>query len=119
MNTSSRSAIEFRTLADVLGVMDGVDLRHLPAFTTLIVRTMNSLYRVIVTEGPKVYVQGGPLFPDPTPVFLDGASIGDNSLKTGWIGVGLPMEIRAAERRIVTSRVLAISIEPAAGSASH
>ena len=54
----------------------GVDVRHLPPFTTLLVWTMNSLYRVVITQQPEVIVQGGVFFPDPTSAYLDGADSG-------------------------------------------
>lgn len=89
----------------------GVDLRQLAPLTTLVIRTMNSEYRVTITQGPEVSIQGGAYFPEPTLAWLDGASIGGNCLKVGWIGVGLLMEICSGGRRIVTSPVCAIAIE--------
>ena len=102
--------------SDVANNIEGVDLRHLPPSTTLLVRTTHSLYRVVTTEGPEVHVQGGEFFPDPTPAYLDGASIGGTFLRVGWIGVGFLVEIRSGGRRFVTSPVCGIVIEPASGS---
>ena len=104
---------------DVVEDIEGVDLRHLPPFTTLLVRTMNSLYRVVITQRTEVYVQGGAFFPDPTSAYLDGASIGGSCLRVGWIGVGLLMEIRSGDRLIITSPVRAITTEQASGSVVH
>lgn len=102
---------------DVVQDMDGVQLSDLPPFTTLLVRTMNSLYRVVITRGSEVYVQGGAFFPDLTPAYLDGASIGGSCLRAGWIVIGLLLEIRSDGRRTITSPVRAISTERAsAGS---
>lgn len=95
---------------DLMG-HEGVHVHRLPPLTTLLVRTTNSLYRIVVTEGCSIYVQGGEFFPDPTSAQLDGASLGGGFLRVGWIGVGLLMEIRATGRRIVTSPVLAITTE--------
>jgi hypothetical protein len=102
--------------ADYMGVdmgdeIGGVNLRHLAPLTILVVRTVNSSYRVTITWEPEVLVQGGTVFPDPTTAHLDGASIG-RSVKLGWIGVGLRMEFRSAGRRIITSPVRDITIEP-------
>ena len=99
--------------------MEGVHLRHLPPLTTLLVRTMNSLYRVVITQGPEVYIHGGAFFPNPTWACLDGASIGGNYLKVGWIGIGLRMEIRSEGRRIITSPVQAIITEPPSAPVVH
>jgi hypothetical protein len=93
-----------------------VRLRHLPPCTTLLVRTMNSLYRVVITPGPDVYVHGGTSFPEETSAHIDGASIGGSCLRVDCICVGLLVEIRSGGRRIVTSPVLAITIVPATGS---
>jgi hypothetical protein len=91
--------------------IEGVHLKDLPPFTTLLVRTVNSLYRVVVIQGTEVYVQGGSFFPDPTSACLDGASIGGRSIRVGWIGIDLLVEIRAAGRRVITSPVRAITVE--------
>ena len=95
-----------------------LDLRNLPPFTTLIVRTRNSWYRVVITDWPEVYVQGGAFFRDPTAAYLDGANIG-GSLRAGWIGVDRAVEFRTRDRHIITSRVRAITTEQAPDSAVH
>jgi hypothetical protein len=94
----------------------GVLLRDLEPLTTLIVHTRNTRYRIIVTRGDEVVVQGGAFFPDPTPAHLDGASLGSSFLKLGWIGVGLRMEIRAGGQRIVTTSVRSVAQEEATES---
>src|SRR5262245_55420874 len=107
------------TFLDLISQSDGVELDQLEPMTTLIVRTRNSHYRVIVAEGDDVLVQGGSFFPEPTPARLDGASAGGNRLRKGWIGVGLLMEFRARGQRIITSRVLEITTEQLTTSAVH
>lgn len=91
--------------------VEGVELDRLEPLTTLLVWTWNSLYRVVVAQGSAVLVQGGLFFPEPTPAQVDGASTGGSLLKSGWIGVGLLMELRVGGRRIVTSPVVAIATE--------
>lgn len=98
---------------------DGVKLDQLEPMTTLVVRTLNSLYRLIVADGSDVLVQGGSFFPEPTFAKLDGASAGGSVLKTGWIGVGLLMEFRVEGKRIITSPVLAIETEQSATSIAN
>ncbi len=90
-----------------------VRLRHLTPSSTVLVRTVNSLYRLVVTAGPEVYVQGGRFFPEETSVHIDGASIGGSCLRVGCICVGLRVEIRSGDLHIVTSPVLAIATVPA------
>jgi hypothetical protein len=84
---------------------NGVQLRDLPPMTTLVVRTRNSEYRIVVSSGDEVLVKGGHFFPSLTEARFSGASVGGSFLKVGWIGVGLRMEILAEGRRIVTSPV--------------
>ena len=96
---------------DLMENVEGVQLDHLPPLTMLLVWTKNSLYRIVVTEGSNVYVQGGTFFPDATSAHLDGASMGGVFLQVGWIGVGGLMEIRAGGTRFVTSPVRAIAAE--------
>jgi hypothetical protein len=84
---------------------NGVHLRDLAPFTTLRVRTRNSEYRIIVSSGDAVLVEGGQFFPCLTEARFSGASVGGSFLKVGWIGIGLRMEILADGRRIVTSPV--------------
>ena len=97
----------------------GVELNQLQPLTTLLVWTWNSLYRVIVSNGSDVFVQGGALFPDPTPAHVEGASAGGGPLMTGWIGVGLLLELRVGAKRILTSPVVAIAAEGPTGSRLH
>ena len=106
-------------IGDLVDDAAGVYLRDLAPFTTLLVWTMNSLYRVIITRWPEVYIQGGAFFPDPTSAYVDGASIGGRCLRVGWIGVGLLMEIRSGGRHIITSPVLGIIAEPASSLIVH
>src|SRR5262245_25809009 len=91
--------------------LDSVQLTELPPMTTLLVWTMNSFYRVVVTDGANVCVQGGTFFPEPTSAHIDGASISGGTLLVGWIGVGLLIEFRTSDTRVVTSPVMAITKE--------
>jgi hypothetical protein len=106
-------------VADVVEDTQGVHLRDLPPFTTLLVQTVNSLYRVVITQGPEVYVQGGAFFPDLTSAYLDGASIGGSCIKVGWIGVGLLVQFRSGDQCVLTSPVRAITTERASGAVVH
>ena len=93
-----------------------VRLSHLPPFTTLLVRTVNSLYHIVITPGPDVYVKGGPFFPVPASAYINAASAGGNHLTVGCICVGRKAEIRSGNRRVTTSPVLAITSVVASGS---
>jgi hypothetical protein len=99
------------TFLEVIQRAEGLELDQLEPLTTLLVWTWNTLYRLIVSEGADVLVQGGSHFPEPTPAYVAGASAGGSLLKTGWIGVGLVMELHVTGKRIVTSPVVAIATE--------
>lgn len=86
----------------------GVALRSLEPLTELKVQTRNTCYRIVISRDADILIQGGTFFPDPTPAHVEGASLGGNLLKVGWIGVGLRMEILAHGRRIVTTAVRSI-----------
>ena len=89
----------------------GLALRQLEPLTAVAVHTRNTQYRIIVSSGDEILIQGGAFFPDPTPAHFDGSSVGGNLLKLGWIGVGLRMEIRARGQRIVTTAVKSIVLD--------
>jgi hypothetical protein len=118
-DTKFAHAATLGRFVDVVKGVEGVHLRNLPPFTTLLVRTTNSLYRVVIAEGLEVYVQGGAFFPDPTSAYLDGASSSGSCLRVGWIGIGLTVQIRCGDQCIITSPVRGIVIEPPSGSVVH
>jgi hypothetical protein len=109
-------AVTLKRCGDLVEDSKCVRLRHLPPFTTLLVRTVNSLYRVVITQGSDVFVQGGAFFPEPTSAYVEGASIGGSCLEVDCICVGLLVEIRSGGRRIITSPVLAITTVLVTGS---
>jgi hypothetical protein len=98
-------------VADV-GNASGIDLRTVDPLTTVLVRTRNSRYRILVRDHTSAIVQGGAFFAEPTPARIDGSGFGGSLLKVGWIGIGLHMEIFANGERIITTAVRDISIEP-------
>jgi hypothetical protein len=98
---------------DTVARVGGVSIAELDPITPLVVRTENSLYRIVVLEprGRRILVQGGVYFPESTQAELEGSSLGGSLLKQGWIGPGLRMEISTDGRRIVTSRVRSMEID--------
>lgn len=106
----SREGMTLDEFASELSTREGVRLADLEPLTTLLVYTTNSLYRIGVLNGTRILVQGG-TFAEITPADFSGSGFGGSLLKCGWIAVGLRMEIRAGNRRFVTSPVRAISME--------
>ena len=96
-----------------IAASEGIDIREVEPFTTLLVQTMNSLYRIIPLEAgrSRIMVQGGRFFPDLVEAHLVGSTFGGGFMKRHWIGGGLHMEIHSAGERIVTSPVRSFRIE--------
>ncbi len=94
----------------------GVGLADVDAFSTLVVRTRNSVYHITILRpyAREVLVQGGEFFTARTRACLDGSSFGGSCLKLGWVGVGSHMEFHADDQWIITSHVRSIAVEQAA-----
>ncbi len=111
----------YRTLDGVVKAVsqtDGIGLIDVDAFTTLVVRTDNSVYRITILTPHlrEVLVQGGKFFPERTRACLSGSNFGGSCLKIGWVGLGLHMEFHAGGQWIITSHVRAIAVEQSATS---
>jgi hypothetical protein len=91
---------------------EGLRLASLRPMSRLVVRTTNTLYRLVILEPrPSVLLQGGGYFPAATEVQFCGSSLGGSLLRTHWIGVGFQMELSGPAGRIVTSPVRSIEVE--------
>ena len=94
------------------GVEDvsGVELSQLQTNTVLDVQTVGSRYCVVVREPAcgEVLIQGGRCFPRFTAVRLSGTGLGVTPVTTGWIGLGLGLEILWDDLRIITGPVQTI-----------
>jgi hypothetical protein len=104
-------------LSDLLsqgGMVTNIDLRLLPAGTQLFVHTRNSRYRVLMLDGTGCHalVEGGQYCCEETEAEIVGATCNGSSLRVGWICLGLSLELSVHGKRIVTSRVRAINVEP-------
>jgi hypothetical protein len=91
----------------------GLSVHALQPLTTVLVDTRNSVYRIILLPGghSRILIQGGQFFPDFVEAHLAGSSFGGSFLKTGWIGVGLHLEIHSAGTCIVTSRIHSVNVQ--------
>ncbi len=98
---------------------DGIGLIDVDAFTTLVVRTDNSVYRITILRphASEVLVQGGKFFPERTRACLSGSTFGGSCLKIGWVGLGLHLEFHAGDQWIITSHVRAIAVERSTAAA--
>ena len=119
---SADLAPRYRTLdglVEAVSQTDGIALLDVDAFTTLVVRTDNSVYRITILTPHlrEVLVQGGKFFPERTRACLSGSNFGGSCLKIGWVGLGLHMEFHAGGQWIITSHVRAIAVEASATGA--
>jgi hypothetical protein len=92
--------------------LQGIKLSTLNPFDTILVRTVNSEYRVFMLD-PKtgsVLLEGGKIT-EPVEATVLGSSFGGSVLRNGWIGVGLRIEALAKEKYLRTSPVQAVCVE--------
>jgi hypothetical protein len=64
-------------------------------------------------------VRGGKYFAAPTEVTVSGSTFGGCMLKTGWLGVGLRMEIHADGLFLVTTPVQELRVERMSSESKH
>jgi hypothetical protein len=86
---------------------NGVQVDLMEDMEKLVIQTRNSLYEIIVIDGPsgEILVRGGRFFPELTPAHLAGATLGGSFCKMRGIYAGFRMEITANGRRTVTTPV--------------
>jgi hypothetical protein len=114
----------FNTLAEFTvesGCEHGVALNELEPGTKITVVTTHSTYRFQLIDGvdSRASVVGGSLFAEPTEVRVEGATAGGSAIKSGWIGMGLRLELTTGTQRITTSRVTAIDVVTPLDDATH
>jgi hypothetical protein len=100
--------------AELVSKAGGLSLAQLDPIDRLEILTRNSRYLITVLEPPRprVLVVGGAFFPIACEAALAGSSLGGSLIKLGWIGFGLRLEIHAGGRRIITSPVQSIALNP-------
>jgi hypothetical protein len=95
------------------GRADGVAIKSVEPGCVIRVKTLYSVYRLLVLDPAKrhVLVKGGTPFPDLTEARVEGATWGGSFIKAGWVGVGLRLEICDGRHRVLTSRVRSVGVE--------
>src|SRR5688572_6346324 len=81
--------------------------------TLVTVRTRNTVYRLVVLDGPtgRVSITGGRLFPQSTEVQLLGAPEGEDDVKVGWIVEGLQLHLITFFGPVITSVVESVDVD--------
>lgn len=88
-------------------------LETLNPFDTILVRTCNSDYRVLMID-PKTgraLVEGGDYLLEPNDALLMGSAVAGDELKPGMISVGSRLEMWVNERVFLTSPVRSMSVK--------
>jgi len=88
-------------------------LNSLHEFDTILVRTMNSDYRILLLDPNtgRALVEGGRLLTEPSEGFVAGSKLNGTHFKTGSIAVGYRLEMAADHTIISTSPVQSIIVE--------
>jgi hypothetical protein len=92
----------------------GVNLRDLPAPSTLEVETRNRYYTIVLQPGGEALISGHPEYcPEPTPVRIHGSNWGGSMLKASYLGRGMHLEFRHPRYPgvIVTSPIVDIHLK--------
>src|SRR5262245_16217384 len=103
------------TLDDAIEISDeleGIALQTLEAYDTIHVRTNHSDYDLLLLDpkSGRALVRGGRRFVEPVEVTVNGSTFGGCMLKSGWLGVGLRMEVDADGHSILTSPVQSLHV---------
>ena len=103
-------------LMKISPLLPGVELSALEPFDTIWVHTLNSDYRFFLLD-PKTgraLIEGGRHFVEPVEAVVNGSTFGGSTLKCGWIGVGMRIELWVRDNLVSTSPVKSIRVEPVA-----
>ena len=96
------------------GCSGGIDFQSVDVGAVVNIHTRYSHYRLVVADGAsmRAFVTGGQLFPESTEVRIEGATSGGTAIKPGFIGIGLRLEMSTGSKRITTSIVQSVTVEP-------
>jgi hypothetical protein len=97
-----------------------INLENLEPFDTVLLRTHNSDYRILLLE-PKTgraLVEGGSLLTEPREGFVRGSSFPGELLNKGAICVGCRLEMWVEERVLLTSPIKSIEVKHSAPAES-
>src|SRR5258705_390593 len=104
--------LQFESPLEMSRSHEGVEVTTLQPFDTIVLRTANSSYRLLLLDPGTGHaiLQGGQVA-EPMEVSVIGSSSLGSSIRTGWIGVGLRVEALANDSYIRTSEVKWLSVE--------
>jgi hypothetical protein len=93
--------------------MDGVMLESLKPFDTILLRTYNTDYRILLLDPQtgRTLVEGGEYLVEPKEALVRGSAIPGSEFKSGCICVGSRLEIWVDERVLLTSTIKSVHVK--------
>jgi hypothetical protein len=86
---------------------EGIDIKKLKPGTTVVVTTVHSIYKFLVTETPgEVIAIGGEFIKESTKVRFNGSTMNGSAIKPGWIMCNMHMEISHKPNHIITTSLV-------------
>jgi DnaK suppressor protein len=103
-------------LGEVMGLsplLPGIALETLAPYDTIQVQTLNSHYGIFLLEPGtgRVLVEGGSYFREPVEAVVYGSNLGGSTLRVGWIGIGMRIEMWVKQQLVSTSPVQSFYIQ--------
>lgn len=89
-----------------------VVLQNLTSFDTVLVRTANSVYRILLLD-PKTgraLVEGGSYLLEPSEALVRGSAVPGTAFEGGTVGVGARLEIWVGEKVFLTSPIVSVEV---------
>ena len=100
--------------------VDEVAVESLQPFDTILLRTYNNDYRILLLEPTtgRALVEGGDYLVEPREALLRGSAISGSEFKCGSICVGSRLEIWVDERVLLTSTIRSVHVKHNSGAES-
>lgn len=93
--------------------IDDVMIESLNAFDTVLLRTYNSEYRILLLD-PKTgraLIEGGKYLVEPSEALLKGSAVSGSEFKAGSICAGCRLEMWVDERVFITSPIISVHVK--------
>jgi hypothetical protein len=93
--------------------IDELALESLQPFDTILLRTYNSDYRILLLDpkSGRALIEGGDYLVEPNEALLRGSAIPGSEFKAGSICVGSRLEIWVDERVVLTSTIRSVHVK--------
>lgn len=88
-------------------------LRDLIQFDTVVIRTENSVYRILLLDAKtgRALIEGGNYLPEPSEAVIRGSAVPGEMFEEGAIKVGARLEMWAGEKIFLTSPILSMELK--------